>query len=530
MGYEYNLGILFGRCPLESVYLGRDLEYDYVIQGDRSPFYGITTLRDLVVGEHVTTVDDYCFHGCTGLASVSLGSHVATIGEYAFYGCTGLTSVSLPASVTTVSNYAFHGSGLTSVRFEDSDSLLTLGTSVFDEAPLASLYLGRNMEGTIRAPYMTDLSFGPGVTRICDYAFPDCMALTSVRLPEGLTSIGRCAFMNAGLTSLTTPESLRSIGYGAFSMCEALAAVTLNDGLTGLGAAAFRQCEALKQVNIPLSLSTIESETFAYSGLETVAIPGHVELVDSGAYTYCEALREVTIADGVKALKGYVFSNCGQLRELTLPASLSTIGHDTFHDCTALTAVSLPAGLRRIDDDLFSGCSSLSTVRLNPGLEVIGEDAFADCRSLTAITLPPSVKRIGNEAFTGTTLLSVTSQAATPPEAEADAFDPIHYMNALLTVPLGHAADYAAAPCWMNFQRRAETVVDGIQTVPGAASGLTVRTHGLTLTVEGTQGAVEVYDTAGALVRSGRAGQPIALPQGGTYVVRTPAGARKVAL
>ena len=103
-------------------------------------------------------------------------------------------------------------------------------------------------------------------------------------------------------------------------------------------------------------------------------------------------------------------------------------------------------------------------------------------------------------------------------------------MNALLTVPVGHAADYAAAPCWMNFQRRTETVVDGIQTVPGAASGLTVRIHGLTLTVEGTEGAVEVYDTAGALVRSGRAGQSITLPQSGIYVVRTAGGTLKVAL
>ena len=140
------------------------------------------------------------------------------------------------------------------------------------------------------------------------------------------------------------------------------------------------------------------------------------------------------------------------------------------------------------------------------------------------------MKRVESEAFTGSTLLSVTVQAATPPEAEVDAFDPVHYMNALLTVPLGHAADYAAAPCWMNFQRRAETVVDGIQTVPGAASGLTVRTHGLTLTVEGTEGAVEVYDTGGALVRSGRAGQPITLPQSGIYVVRTAGGTLKVAL
>lgn len=455
---------------------------------------------------------------------------VTAIGDEAFEGNGYLTSVSIPASVTAIGNYAFRGSGLTSVRMDDGEALLTLGVSVFDEAPLASLYQGRNMEGTIRAPYMTDLSFGPNVTRICDHAFPNCMALTSVRLPEGLDTIGNNAFSNSGLTSITTPESLRSIGYGAFSMCEALAAVTLNDGLTGLGAAAFRQCEALKQVNIPLSLSTIESETFAYSGLETVAIPGHVELVDSGAYTYCEALREVTIADGVKALKGYVFSNCGQLRELTLPASLSTIGHDTFHDCTALTAVSLPAGLRRIDDDLFSGCSNLSTVHLGAGIEEIGDGAFEDCRSLTAITLPPAVKRVESEAFTGSTLLSVTVQAATPPEAEVDAFDPIHYMNALLTVPLGHAADYAAAPCWMNFQRRAETVVDGIQTVPGAASGLTVRIHGLTLTVEGTEGAVEVYDTGGTLVARSRSGQSVTLPQSGIYVVRTAGGTLKVAL
>lgn len=507
MGYEYNLGILFGRCPLESVYLGRDLEYNYVIQGDRSPFYGITTLRDLTIGGSVTKIDEFCF-----------------------YGCTGLTSVSIPASVTAIGNYAFRGSGLTSVRMDDGEALLTLGISVFDEAPLASLYQGNNMEAEIRAPYLTDLRFGPAVTRICDGAFPDCTSLTSVNLPEGITSIGDQAFINAGLTTLTTPASLRNIGMDAFRGCCALTTVALNDELSELGFGAFRLCQSLKQVNIPLSLSTIESETFAETALETVDIPGHIEVVDSFAFTNCNALRAVTIADGVTAIKGGVFSDCGQLGTLTLPASLRTIGHEAFHNCEALTSVALPAGLKRLEDDVFSGCSSLSTVRLNPGLEVIGEDAFADCRSLTAITLPPSVKRIGNEAFTGTTLLSVTSQAATPPEAAADAFDPVHYMNALLTVPVGHAADYAAAPCWMNFQRRAETVVDGIHTPHDAAGSPTVRIHGLTLTVEGTQGAVEVYDTGGTLVARSRSGQSITLPQSGIYVVRTAGGTLKVAL
>lgn len=455
---------------------------------------------------------------------------VTAIGDEAFEGNGYLTSVSIPESVTAIGNYAFRGSGLTSVRMDDGDALLTLGVSVFDEAPLASLYQGRYMEAEIRAPYLTDLRFGPAVTRICDGAFPDCISLTSVKFSERLTSIGDNAFYNAGFTTLTMPASLRSIGVNAFRNCNNLTTVALNDELSELGFGAFWFCQSLKQVNIPLGLDTIKPYTFAETALETVDIPGHIEVVDSFAFTNCNALRAVTIADGVTAIKGGVFSDCGQLSTLTLPASLSTIGHDTFHDCTALTAVSLPAGLRRIDDDLFSGCSNLSTVHLGAGIEEIGDCAFEDCRSLTAITLPPAVKRVESEAFTGTTLLSVTVQAATPPEAEADAFDPIHYMNALLTVPVGHAADYAAAPCWMNFQRRAETVVDGIHTPHDAAGSPTVRIHGLTLTVEGTQGAVEVYDTGGALVRSGRAGQPIALPQGGTYVVRTPAGARKVAL
>ena len=455
---------------------------------------------------------------------------VTAIGDEAFEGNGYLTSVSLPASVTTVSNYAFSGSGLTSVRFEDSDSLLTLGTSVFDEAPLASLYLGRNMKAEIRAPYLTDLRFGPAVTRICDGAFPDCMSLTSVKFSERLTSIGENAFYNAGFTTLTMPASLRSIGVDAFRNCNNLTTVALNDELSELGFGAFWFCQSLKQVNIPLGLDTIKPYTFAETALETVDIPGHIEVVDSFAFTNCNALRAVTIADGVAAIKGGVFSDCGQLGTLTLPASLRTIGHEAFHDCEALTSVALPAGLKRLEDDTFSGCSSLATVRLNPGLEVIGEDAFADCRSLTAITLPPSVKRIGNEAFTGTTLLSVTSQAATPPEAAADAFDPVHYMNALLTVPVGHAADYAAAPCWMNFQRRAETVVNGIHTPHDAAGSPTVRTHGLTLTVEGTQGAVEVYDTGGTLVARSRSGQSITLPQSGIYVVRTAGGTLKVAL
>ena len=193
---------------------------------------------------------------------------------------------------------------------DDGEALLTIGISVFDEAPLASLYQGRNMEAEIRAPYLTDLRFGPAVTRVCDGAFPDCTSLTSLSLPEGITSIGYRAFTNNGLTALTTPASLRRIGYDAFSGCHALTTVKLNDGLSELGSSAFQFCESLKQVNFPLGVDTIRPYTFSGTALDTIAIPGHVEVVDSYAFMGCNALRAVTLADGVTVLGHDVFYDC----------------------------------------------------------------------------------------------------------------------------------------------------------------------------------------------------------------------------
>ena len=58
---------------------------------------------------------------------------------------------------------------------------------------------------------------------IGDSAFYKCSRLTSVIIPEGVTSIGDWAFRDcSGLTSVTIPDSVTSIGYCAFDECDNL--------------------------------------------------------------------------------------------------------------------------------------------------------------------------------------------------------------------------------------------------------------------------------------------------------------------
>lgn len=81
------------------------------------------------------------------------------------------------------------------------------------------------------------------------YAFSYCYGLTSVTIPESVTTISTGAFnycMN--LSTVTIPNSVTSIGDGAFSTCESLTSVTIGSGVTRIGENAFGWCESLSDV------------------------------------------------------------------------------------------------------------------------------------------------------------------------------------------------------------------------------------------------------------------------------------------
>ena len=80
-------------------------------------------------------------------------------------------------------------------------------------------------------------------------AFSGCDELTSVTIPNSVTTIGCAAFYDcSGLTSVTIPNSVTTIGEKAFSGCVELTSVTIPNSVTTIDINAFAGCSRLKEV------------------------------------------------------------------------------------------------------------------------------------------------------------------------------------------------------------------------------------------------------------------------------------------
>ena len=154
------------------------------------------------------------------------------------------------------------------------------------------------------------------------WAFANCSSLTSITIPDSVTSISHYAFSHCtSLTSIKVDENNKV--YDSRDNCNAIIETETNTLIAGC-----------KSTIIPDSVTSIGEYAFAYcSSLTSITIPDSVTSIDNWAFAYCSSLTSITI------LGDSAFSDCSSLTSITIGNSVTYIGEGAFSLCTSLTDV-----------------------------------------------------------------------------------------------------------------------------------------------------------------------------------------------
>ena len=340
---------------------------------------------------------------------------VTRIGQGAFepeYGYWNLRSVTIPAGVKVIEERAFQGcKNLSEVVFAEGSRLSDIGWSAFDS----------------------------------------CTSLTSIAIPDSVTSIGDRAFMDCtSLTSITVGENnewYKSIDGNLYSTYDNVliqyavgkkdTSFQIPDGVTEVLDYAFYGCTSLERVTIPDSVCYIGGAFSGCTSLTSIEIPDGQWRIGNRDFYGCTSLVSVTIPDSVTDIGWSAFENCASLVSITIPAGVREIGEDVFTGCTSLasilvdedngrfqsidgnlyskdgtaliqyapgkteTAYQIPDGVISLWSNAFAGCASLESIAIPDSVTSIGDSVFEDCTSLKALMIPEGVTEIANSTFAG---------------------------------------------------------------------------------------------------------------------------------
>ena len=228
---------------------------------------------DLVFPVGVATIKQYAFYNCSSITSVTLTHNMRTIGNRAFDGCDKLVEVYNGSQLDIMAGsygYGYVGyyamnitTSSTQSWFTDTDDGYRFIYDATNDSGYLVGYYGDETELTLPDSFMA--YNGEKVTEyeIYDSAFRGCRSLTSITIPDSVTSIGGAALEGCtSLTTVTIPDSVTSIGGSAFRDCTSLASVTIGNSVTSIGSAAFWGCTSLTSITIPDSMTSIGTNAF----------------------------------------------------------------------------------------------------------------------------------------------------------------------------------------------------------------------------------------------------------------------------
>ena len=476
-GSSISSGIeFFEECPLEYVYMGRnirtnnrtDATMEQLLRWGDSvtlpPFSGQGSLKTLVIGDNVTTLEDYSFSGAP-LQSLVIGNNVQTIGMYALSSANKGQTITIPSNVTKVGECCLSPK-ISKLVIEKGDNDLELYGGTYStylsffvdswDSIVDSVYLGRKF--TYNSPYsplnrfvtayldveltaipetveyddegnvVSVLSYKSAPFQATNLYFENDGAIGRYYFNEsGIEHIynlnpskaGDHAFANCGVKTITfNVNGSASIAPNMFEGCRGLTSLTIPEGVQEIGHSSFENCIRLECVKIPNSVTTIGNGAFfncKLSDFYVGSIPAQILETTFGFWGdeedeeyQTEVEHTLHVPYGCKSAYEIAeywdyFDNIvedGGNLDVLASGSCGDMTYTIFSDMTMV--ISGKGTLKDFSTDFYTDYfESIKKVIIEDGVTSIGDYAFAYCSGLTSITMPNSVTAIGDHAFAG---------------------------------------------------------------------------------------------------------------------------------
>ncbi|WP_294179523.1 leucine-rich repeat domain-containing protein [uncultured Coprobacter sp.] len=140
-------------------------------------------------------------------------------------------------------------------------------------------------------------------------------------------------FKGCKLKTIVFPQSLKVVGNAAFSECYNLSGkIVIPEGVTSVGVSSF-ETTAIESVELPSSLVTVTDGSVV------------IDAIGAHAFENCRSLREINIPESVTTIQTSVFAGCASLTAIALPKGVTWVRGSAFQDCTGLKEIRVHASV-----------------------------------------------------------------------------------------------------------------------------------------------------------------------------------------
>ncbi|MGL5617817.1 MAG: leucine-rich repeat domain-containing protein [Metamycoplasmataceae bacterium] len=270
---------------------------------------------------------------------------------------------------------------------------------------------------------------------------------------SNLTTLGNTAFRSSALSSINLPEGITSFGNYTFANMPNLTSLDIPDSIIALPNNLFESTPSLKTINFGVNsgLKQVWNRVFRYSGIESINLPDTVEVINFDAFISTPNLNNISLIVAFRGstpdvpkygftqtqwdninwkfktpflgtiLTKFEAQNIGWNEKTTITLAdwandapnVTQIGDGSsaqapFLSNSILTSIEIPNTVRAIRFASFYNAINLATVNfeVDSQITIIEQEVFR-LSNLSSINLPNTLITIGLQSFMNTSLTTI---------------------------------------------------------------------------------------------------------------------------